>query len=293
MKSNQTAVKSEVEKRKNANLPTLLEEVDEASAFLKKKTKDFVPEIGLILGTGLGKLASNIKSKTEVPYQEIPHFASSTVKSHAGQLDFGTLAGKKVMAMEGRFHVYEGFSLKQVTFPVRVMKAMGVKILIVSNASGGMNPLFDKGDLAIITDHINFTGLNPLIGPNHEKLGPRFPDMSQPYSRRLIQLTQRIALDEKISVKKGIYIGVTGPNLETAAEYRMMRLWGADMVGMSTVPEVIVAVHAGLEVLGISVITDLCLPDALEPVDIDHIIATAEAAGPKLDRLIEKIIEKI
>jgi len=273
--------------------PTLLEETEEATQFLKKETGNFIPEIGLILGTGLGKLAANIKSKQEVPYEKIPHFASSTVKSHSGQLDFGTLSGKKVMAMEGRFHVYEGFSLKQVTFPVRVMKAMGVKTLIVSNASGGMNPQFGKGDLAIITDHINFTGLNPLMGPNHEKLGPRFPDMSEPYSRKLIQLTEKVALEEKIQVRKGVYIGVTGPNLETAAEYRMMRLWGADMVGMSTVPEVIVAVHAGLQVLGISVITDLCLPDALEPVDIDHIIATAEAAGPKLDRLIEKIIEKI
>ena len=195
--------------------------------------------------------------------------------------------------MEGRFHFYEGFSLKQVTFPVRVMKAMGVKTLIVSNASGGMNPQFGKGDLAVITDHINFTGLNPLIGPNHEKLGPRFPDMSEPYSNKLIQLPEKIALEEKIQVRKGVYIGVTGPNLETAAEYRMMRFWGADMVGMSTVPEVIVAVHAGLQVLGISVITDLCLPDALEPVNIDQIIATAEAAGAKLDRLIEKVIEKI
>lgn len=273
--------------------PTLLEEVEEAKDHLKKVTKDFTPEIGLILGTGLGKLAANIKSKQEVPYEEIPYFAQSTAKSHAGQLDFGTLSGKKVMAMEGRFHIYEGYSLEQVTFPVRVMKAMGVKVMIVSNAAGGINPQFDKGDLAIITDHINFTGLNPLIGPNHEKLGPRFPDMSQPYSRRLVQLTERTALEEKIPVKKGVYIGVTGPNLETAAEYRMMKLWGADIVGMSTVPEVIVAVHAGLEVLGISVITDLCLPDALEPVDIDQIIATAEAAGPKLDRLIEKVIEKI
>ncbi|MBI4972171.1 MAG: purine-nucleoside phosphorylase [Candidatus Omnitrophica bacterium] len=281
------------EKANRPEKPTLLEETEEATAFLKKETGNFTPEVGLILGTGLGKLAANIKSKQEVPYEKIPHFAASTVKSHAGQLDFGMLSGKKVMAMEGRFHVYEGFSLKQVTFPVRVMRAIGVKTLIVSNASGGMNPQFGKGDLAIITDHINFTGLNPLIGPNHEKLGPRFPDMSEPYNQRLIQLTEKIALEEKISVKKGVYIGVTGPNLETAAEYRMMRSWGADMVGMSTVPEVIVAVHAGLQVLGISVITDLCLPDALEAVDIDHIIATAEAAGPKLDRLIEKVIEKI
>lgn len=289
-------MKSETKSKTQAQTlqkPVLLEEVTEAASYLKEKTNGFRPEIGLILGTGLGKLAGNISAKIEVSYNDIPYFAHSTVKSHAGQFDFGLLSGKKVIAMEGRFHVYEGYSLNQVTFPIRVMKAMGVKVLIVSNAAGGMNPQFSKGDLALITDHINFMGMNPLIGSNHEKLGPRFPDMSQPYSRRLIQMTQQVALEEKIPVKKGVYIGVTGPNLETAAEYRMMRLWGADMVGMSTVPEVIVATHAGLEVLGVSVITDLCLPDALEPVDIDQIIATAEAAGPRLDRLFEKVIEKI
>ncbi len=293
MTSKLKVLKAKAAERKEQNLPSLLEEVEEAAAYLKRQTGNFIPQIGMILGTGLGKLASNIKSKQEVPYSEIPHFAFSTVKSHAGKLAFGTLSGKKVMAMEGRFHVYEGFSLKQVTFPVRVMKAMGVKTLIVSNASGGMNPQYQKGDLIVITDHINFSGLNPLIGPNHEKLGPRFPDMSEPYTKRLIELTEKIALEEKISVKRGVYIGVTGPNLETAAEYRMMRLWGADLVGMSTVPEVIVAVHAGLQVLGVSVVTDMGLPDALHAVNIDEIIATAEAAGPKLDRLLEKVIERI
>lgn len=272
--------------------PTLREEVEEACSFLKKKIGKFSPQIGIILGTGLGTLTDHVQSKKEIHYSEIPHFPSSTVKSHTGQLVFGTLANKRVMAMEGRFHLYEGCTLKQITFPVRVMKALGVKVLVVSNAAGGMNPQFQKGDLAVITDHINFMGVNPLIGPNHEKLGPRFPDMSEPYSRRLIRLTEKTAREEKIPVRKGIYIGVTGPNLETAAEYRMMRLWGADMVGMSTVPEVIAARHAGLEVLGISVITDLCLPDALEPVNIDEIIATAGKAGPKLDRLVEKVIEK-
>ncbi|MBI4398993.1 MAG: purine-nucleoside phosphorylase [Candidatus Omnitrophica bacterium] len=293
MSSKSIALKSKAQKRKAQNLPALLEETREAADFLKKKTGGFTPQIGMILGTGLGALAAKISSKQEISYQEIPHFASSTVKSHAGKLGFGELAGKKVMAMEGRFHMYEGFSLAQVTFPVRVMKALGVKTLIVSNASGGLNPQYQKGDLVIVTDHINFTGFNPLIGPNHESLGPRFPDMSEPYAKRLIALTEQAALDEKLTVRKGVYIGVTGPNLETAAEYRMMRLWGADLVGMSTVNEVIVARHAGLEVLGLSVVTDMGLPDALHPVRIEEIIQIAESQGPKLDRLLERVIGKM
>lgn len=225
-------------------------------------------------------------------YASIPHFPVSTVESHAGKILFGTLAGKKVAAMEGRFHFYEGYSLAEVTFPVRVLKELGAKILVVSNAAGGLNLAFRKGEIVLIEDHINFMGVNPLIGPNEERLGPRFPDMSAPYSARLMGLTEEAAREQKLSVRRGVYIGVTGPNLETRAEYRMMRNLGADLVGMSTVPEVIAGVHMGMEILGMSIVTDVCDPDHLEPVDIKEIIKTANEAGPKLDRLLESAIRK-
>lgn len=251
------------------------------------------PTIGIVLGTGLGALGAKIKTTARIPYASIPHFPTSTVEGHAGELLLGTLGGKKVVALSGRFHYYEGYSLQQVTFPVRVAKALGVRTLIVSNACGGLNPLFDPGDLMVISDHINLIGDNPLIGPNDDSLGPRFPDMSEPYTRRLVELTQSIALSKGIKLQKGVYLACAGPNLETRAEYRMMRALGADVVGMSTVPEVIVAVHSGMEVLGFSVITDRCLPDALEPVNIQKIIAVATAAEPMLSALVTECLKRI
>ncbi len=270
----------------------LLTRVDEAVAKIRKKSK-LVPEVAIILGTGLGNLAKRIKPESVFSYKDIPHFPVSTVESHAGQMTLGTLAGKNVVAMEGRFHCYEGYTPQEVTFPLRVMKALGAKILVVSNASGGLNLGFRKGEIVIIEDLINFTGLNPLIGPNDERLGPRFPDMAEPLSGRLMGLAEEAARAEKISVRRGVYIGVLGPNLETRAEYRMMRAFGADLVGMSTVPEILVGVHMGMEILGISIVTDLCDPDHLHAVDIKEIIKTANEAGPKLDRLIEGFLKKI
>ena len=223
--------------------------VNEASSEIAKRT-DLVPEVGIILGTGLGGLTDRIEITCEIAYPEIPHFVSSTVETHQGRLLLGTLNGRNVVAMQGRFHYYEGYSMQQITFPVRVIKALGAETMIVSNAGGGMNPQFEKGDLILIEDHINLLGDNPLIGPNDDRLGIRFPDMCEPYSRVLIRLAEQVALEEKIPVKKGVYVAVPGPNLETRAEYRFLRGIGADVVGMSTVPEVIAAVHSGLRVLG-------------------------------------------
>ena len=251
------------------------------------------PTVGIVLGTGLGALAGEIAAEATIPYPEIPHFPHSTVESHAGQLVCGTLAGRTVMAMEGRFHLYEGYTPAQVTFPVRVLKALGCSTLIVSNAAGGMNPLHYKGDLIVIEDHINLMGLNPLIGPNDERLGPRFPDLIEPYDRKLQDLALRVALEENIVAHRGVYVGVAGPNLETRAEYRFLRAIGADVVGMSTVPEVLVAVHAGMKVLGFSIVTDRCLPDALEPVRIEDVIAVANAAEGKLRTIVRGVLERM
>jgi purine-nucleoside phosphorylase len=270
----------------------LRKQIEEAGAFLKTQTA-IRPQIGIILGTGLGALAEEIDREAVVSYQDIPHFPLSTVESHVGRLIFGTLGGKQVMAMQGRFHYYEGYSMKQITFPVRVMKHLGAETLLVSNAAGGLNPLFNAGELMIIVDHINMLGDNPLIGPNDESLGPRFPDMSEPYTRSLIELAEQVAMEEKIRVHKGVYVALTGPNLETRAEYRFLRLIGADVVGMSTVPEVIVAVHSGMKVLGFSVITDMCLPDALKPVDIAEILRIAGEAEPHLTRLMARVVERM
>ena len=247
---------------------------------------------GIILGTGLGG-PQDIQAEITIPYEEIPHFPRSTVVSHAGRLVCGKLAGKGVIAMEGRFHYYEGYTLKQITFPVRLMKALGCEVLIVSNACGGMNPQYGKGDIMVIEDHINLLPDNPLTGPNDDRLGPRFPDMCRPYDAGLISLAQRVALDEKIVLQKGVYVAVPGPNLETRAEYRYLRLIGADVVGMSTVPEVIVAVHCGLRSLGLSVVTDVCLPDALEPVNIHEILATAAEAEKRLRVLVRRVVGEI
>lgn len=265
----------------------------EKAASAISKIKKHAPEIGIILGTGLGDFAKNIQRAHAIEYGKIPYFPKSTVQSHAGRFILGEISGRSIVAMEGRFHFYEGYSLQDVTFPVRVMKRLGIKTLIVSNASGGMNSAYKKGELAVINDHINFMGANPLIGPNDDRLGLRFPDMIEPYSKRLITLAHRAAKKQKVTLHDAVYIGVTGPCLETKAEYRLMRQMGADLVGMSTVPEVIVAVHAGLEVLGMSVVTDLCIPEHLEPVNIEQIIKTAQTAEPILNRLIIDIIKDI
>ena len=252
-----------------------------------------VPAVGIILGTGLGGLAEEIAVAAAVPYESIPDFPLSTVESHAGRLLLGELGGKPVVAMQGRFHRYEGYSLAQVTFPVRVLHALGASTLIVSNACGGMQPLWAPGDLVLLADHINLLGDNPLVGPNDERLGPRFPDLSAAYDLELRVLAREVALELGITLREGTYVAVAGPNLETRAEYRMLRAIGADVVGMSTVPEVIVANHEGMRVLGISIITDQCLPDALEPADITRIIDTARRAEPSLTRLIQRVVERM
>jgi len=244
------------------------------------------PYAGIILGTGLGSLAGQIQTEATLDYASIPHFPRSTSVSHAGQLVCGVLQGLPVVAMEGRFHAYEGYSQRQITFPVRVMRALGAEVLIVSNACGGMNPHYSQGDIVVIEDHINLMNDNPLIGVNDDNLGPRFPDMSRPYDPVLIRRALEIARRENFVAHRGVYAGVTGPNLETRAEYRFLRAIGADVVGMSTVPEVLVAVHAGLRVLGLSIVTDVCFPDSLKPANIEEIIATANEAEPKLRKIV-------
>ncbi|HSQ57996.1 MAG TPA: purine-nucleoside phosphorylase [Gemmata sp.] len=270
----------------------LFDQIHDAAAAIGARWQG-TPVAGIILGTGLGKLTEDIASAMVIPYEEIPHFPRSTAPSHRGQLVCGTLAGKPVVAMEGRLHCYEGYTLQQVTFPVRVMKALGAPVLIVSNACGGMNPQWNKGDLMLIEDHINLLGDNPLIGPNDDRLGDRFPDMCNCYDRELLTIGRRVALEEGIVCHQGVFVAVAGPNLETRAEYRFLRTIGADVVGMSTVPEVIVAVHSKMRVLGISVITDQCLPDALEPVSIPDIIATANEAEKSLRRLVNRVIQEL
>ena len=251
------------------------------------------PEAAIVLGTGLGALAREIQVEAEVPYGEIPGFPLSTVESHPGRLLLGRLAGRPVVAMQGRFHRYEGYDLQQVSFAVRVLHALGAGTLVVSNACGGMHPLWAPGDLVLLSDHINLLGDNPLVGANDERLGPRFPDMSAPYDPTLRTLARAAALELGITLREGVYVAVPGPNLETRAEYRMLRAIGADVVGMSTVPEVIVAVHEGMRVIGISIITDQCLPDALEPADIGRIIETANRAEPQLTKLVTTVVERL
>jgi purine-nucleoside phosphorylase len=263
----------------------LYEDVQEAVAKIRSVWPG-VPHAGVILGTGLGGLVKHIREEASLEYDEIPNFPRSTAISHRGRLVMGRLGELPVMAMEGRFHMYEGYSLDQITLPVRVMQALGAKLLVVSNACGGMNPYYQCGDIMLIDDHINLMGANPLIGINDDRLGPRFPDMCEPYSQELIDRALEIARRENIVAHRGVFVAVSGPNLETRAEYRFLRMIGADVVGMSTVPEVIVAVHAGLKVVGFSIVTDMCLPDALEPADVPKIIATANAAEPKLTKLV-------
>ena len=266
--------------------------IDAAVSAIRART-DATPAIALILGTGLGGLARTIEHPLVIEYTDIPGFPASTVESHAGRLLFGTLGGKSVVAMQGRFHRYEGYSLQQVTFPVRVLRALGADTLIVSNACGGMHPLWAPGELMLIADHINLLGDNPLIGPNDDSLGPRFPDMSMPYDPELRALAREVAAEQRITLREGVYIAVAGPSLETRAEYRALRLLGADVVGMSTVPEVIVALHGGMRVLGISLITDQCLPDALEPATLEKILAVAGRAEPSLTSLVTGVIARL
>jgi purine-nucleoside phosphorylase len=247
-------------------------------------------DVAIILGTGLGGLAGEIEVEVSIGYEELPNFPLSTVESHRGRLLCGTLGGKTVVAMQGRFHRYEGYSLQQVTFPVRVLRALGAETLVVSNACGGMHPLWEPGDLMLIADHINLLGDNPLIGPNDDTMGPRFPDMSAPYDAALRKLARRVAAERGVTLREGVYVAVPGPNLETRAEYRFLRLIGADVVGMSTVPEVIVARHGGMRVLGLSIITDLCLPDALEPTNLDDILRVAREAEPRLTAVVRGVV---
>src|SRR5579862_8116585 len=251
------------------------------------------PRVGIVLGTGLGGLAEAIQVETAIEYTDIPDFPLSTVESHAGRLLCGKLAGKTVIAMQGRFHRYEGYSLQHVTFPVRVLRALGAETLVVSNACGGLRPDWATGDLMLIADHLNLLGDNPLIGPNDPALGPRFPDMSDPYDKNLRNLARSVAAEKGIALREGVYAAVTGPSLETRAEYRALRTLGADVVGMSTVPEVIVAVHGGMRVMGCSIITDLCLPDTLEPVSLEQILTVAARSEPFLTSLVAGVVAKL
>lgn len=270
----------------------LIDMINETLNVIRQKTKDDF-EIGIILGTGLGGLVNEINIEHEIDYADLPHFPLSTVESHHGRLIFGTIGNKKIVAMQGRFHYYEGYTTKQITYPVRVMKFLGVKTLLVSNACGGMNPLYKKGDVMLMVDHINLLGDNPLIGPNEDELGPRFPDMSEPYDLKLIDLAEKVALENKIKVQKGVYVAVPGPNLETKAEYRFLRGIGADVVGMSTIPENIIANHMGIRVLGFSIITDECFPDSLVPAKVEDIIATATQAEPKMTIIMKEVIKQL
>jgi purine-nucleoside phosphorylase len=270
----------------------VLKQINEAVEIIRKVT-DKNYEIGIILGTGLGGLVKDIEIEHEFDYADLPHFPLATVETHNGKLILGTLGGKNVVVMQGRFHYYEGYSMKQIVFPVRVMKFLGAKYLFVSNACGGMNPIYRRGDLMIMDDHINLLGDNPLIGPNDDELGPRFPDMSEPYSQELIALAEKVALENKIKVHKGVYVAVAGPNLETRAEYRFLRAIGADVVGMSTVPEIIAANHMGMKVLGISIVTDECFPDALQPINIDEVISAANIAEPKMTLIFKEVVKAL
>ncbi|HUF27102.1 MAG TPA: purine-nucleoside phosphorylase [Gemmatimonadaceae bacterium] len=272
--------------------PHTLEAVEAAAAVVRARFADR-PDVAVILGTGLGALARAIETVTAIDYADIPGFPLSTVESHSGRLLCGRLAGRTVVAMQGRFHRYEGYSLQQVTFPVRVLRALGAQTLVVSNACGGMNPLWQPGDLMLIADHINLLGDSPLIGRNDDRLGPRFPDMSAPYDAELRALAREVALDRRFTLREGVYVAVQGPALETRAEYRFLRAIGADVVGMSTVPEVIVAVHGGMRVLGVSIITDACLPDALEPASLEAILAVAGRAEPRLTQLVQGVLERL
>ena len=268
----------------------MLENIQSTTQYIKSRIGDFEPEIGIILGTGLGGLVSEVEVEKQLMYSNIPDFPISTLEFHSGKLIFGTLAGKKIVAMQGRLHYYEGYSMQQITFPVRVMKMLGIKTLLVSNASGALNKAFKKGDLMVIEDHINLQPDNPLLGRNESELGPRFPDMSEPYKHDMIDKALAIAKANNIVCHKGVYVAVTGPNLETRAEYKYLRIIGGDAVGMSTVPEVIVANHMGLPVFAISVLTDEGFPEVLKPVSVEEILAVARESEPKMTLILKNLI---
>ncbi|MEE9393813.1 MAG: purine-nucleoside phosphorylase [Planctomycetota bacterium] len=272
------------------NVSTQQKRINASVTAIKDTIGDFHPEVAIIFGTGLSSLASEIEDQKTLAYGDIPHFAQPTVESHAGELVFGKLAGKKIVAMRGRFHFYEGYSMEEITHPVRVMHALGAETLIVSNAAGGMNPRHDVGDICVLEDHINLLGGNPLIGANDERLGPRFPDMSAPYDAELMQLAEAGALAAGLKLHRAVYVAVTGPCLETRAEYRFLRGIGADLVGMSTVPEVIVANHESMRVLALSMITDACLPDALKATGLDEILTVAALAEPKMNEIVKRFL---
>jgi purine-nucleoside phosphorylase len=268
----------------------LYEKIQQSVSFIEQRWGK-KPAAGIVLGTGLGSFVERMEVDTAIEYGDIPNFLKSTATSHRGRLVCGTCNGLPVVAMEGRFHLYEGYPLKEITLPIRVMKAMGARLLILSNACGGMNPNYRCGDIMLIDDHINLLGDNPLIGINDDRLGPRFPDMSAPYDAQLIDAALAVARREDIIAHRGVFVAGPGPNQETRAEYRFLRMIGADVVGMSTVPETIVAVHEAMRVVGFSVITDMCLPDALEAADVAKIIATANATEPKLTKLVIGVLE--
>jgi purine-nucleoside phosphorylase len=268
----------------------MLESIQHTTDYIKNRIGDFVPEVGIILGTGLGGLVAEMEVEKQLMYSNIPDFPISTLEFHSGKLIFGKLNGVKVVAMQGRLHYYEGYTMQQITFPVRVMKMLGIKAIFVSNASGSLNPAFKKGDLMVIEDHINLQSQNPLVGRNEQELGPRFPDMSQPYKRDLIDKALDIAAANNIICHKGVYVAVTGPNLETKAEYKYLRIIGGDAVGMSTVPEVIVANHMGLPVFAVSVLTDEGFPETLQPVSVEEILAVAYEAEPKMTLILKELI---
>jgi purine-nucleoside phosphorylase len=270
----------------------LIKKIDETLSVIKKYTEEEY-SVGIILGTGLGGLVKEIEIKHQIDYSQLPYFPISTVESHMGKLIFGTIGNKKVIAMQGRFHYYEGYTMQQITYPIRVMKSLGVKTLLVSNACGGLNPEYRRGDLMIMLDHINLLGDNPLIGENEEKFGVRFPDMSEPYDNELIKCAIEVAQKYKVKVQQGVYVAVPGPNLETRAEYKYLRALGADVVGMSTIPENIVANHMEMRVLGISIVTDECFPDQLKKVNVEEIISTAMAAEPKMTLIMKEVIKNL
>jgi purine-nucleoside phosphorylase len=278
--------------REDASGTDLLREIEEARAFVAARAA-LKPEVGIVLGTGLGQFASAMRDTVVIPYADIPHFPHTKVESHAGDLVLGTLGGRRTAVLSGRAHYYEGWSMRQVTFPVRVLRALGADTLVVTNAAGGMNPHYEAADIVAVVDHINLMGDNPLIGPNEDSLGPRFPDMSEPYDRALLKAAHVVALEERIPLKEGVLAAVAGPNLETRAEYRFLRWAGADLVSMSLVPEAIVAAHAGMRLLAFAVVTDLCLPDALEAVDIGRILANAAKAEPSLTRLVTRVLAEL
>lgn len=284
--------RSETMSREAAAGSETLRAIEAARAFIAARSS-VRPEVGIVLGTGLGRFAEAMTGADVIPYGEIPGFPTPSTATHAGELVLGSLGGRPTAVLNGRAHFYEGYSMRQVVFPTRVARALGARTLVITNAAGAMNPLYRPADIVAIVDHINLMGENPLVGPNEDALGPRFPDMSEPYDRALIALAKQVALDERIALQEGVLAGVAGPNLETRAEYRFLRWAGADLVSMSLVPETIAAVHAGMRVLAFAVVTDLCLPDALEPVNVPAVLANAAQAEPLLTRLVTRVLERL